>query len=68
MTRHQNDHFQNYRQIQARRHSIATCGHGITVGERIGWNPRNKNTQCKDCWTRWITENHEADMAERYGC
>ncbi len=60
------DRFNDYRDIRAQNpQETATCGHEIAVDDPIGWNPRNKNTLCKDCWTRWVAENHEADMAER---
>lgn len=65
--RYDPDRFSNYREIQAKRHSIASCSHGITVGERIGWNPRTKKTVCRPCWVRWVLENDAADIGERFG-
>ena len=59
------DRFYNYREIDARFASTGTCGHPISKGDRIGWHPKLKKTQCAVCWTRWVAENAEADMLER---
>ena len=61
------DRFDNYREIDARFASTGTCGHAIAKGDRIGWHPRLKKTQCADCWARWVAENAEADALERWG-
>ncbi len=61
------DRFDNYREIDTRFASTGTCGHAIVKGDRIGWHPALKKTQCAACWTRWAAENAEADMLER-GC
>ena len=61
------DRFDNYREIDARLASTGTCGHAIAKGDRIGWHPSLKKTQCAACWSRWAAENAEADMLER-GC
>ena len=61
------DRFDSYREIDARFDSDGSCGHTISKGERIGWNPRNKKTQCAACWSKWCAENAEADMLERQG-
>ena len=61
------DRFYNYREIDARFASTGTCGHAISKGDRIGWHPRLKKTQCAGCWQRWVAENAEADTLER-GC
>jgi hypothetical protein len=61
------DRFDNYREIDARFASTGTCGHAISKGDRIGWHPSLKKTQCASCWSRWCAENAEADMLER-GC
>ena len=69
MYRHRNggsaDRFDNYREIDARFASTGSCGHEISKGDRIGWNPRLKKTYCTACWQRWVVENAEADMLER---
>ena len=65
--RYDTDRFYNYREISARFKSDGSCGHAIVKGDRIGWNPGNKKTQCADCWRRWCAENAEADMLERQG-
>lgn len=67
MTNRNNDNFRNYHEIEARRSSIGACGHGIGIGERIGWNPKNGHTICAPCWTRWTLENDQAELAERCG-
>ncbi len=61
------DRFDNYRELDARFASTGTCGHAIAKGDRIGWHPSLKRTQCTSCWTRWVAENAEADALER-GC
>ena len=61
------DRFDNYREIDARFASTGTCGHAIAKGDRIGWHPILKKTQCTACWQRWCAENAEADVLER-GC
>ena len=58
------DRFANYSEIEARFASTGTCGHEIAKGDRIGWHPRLKKTQCADCWARWVHENAEADLME----
>ena len=63
------DRFENYREIDARFASTGSCGHTIAKGDRIGWHPRLKKTQCADCWARWVAANAEADEQERTsGC
>ena len=62
------DRFYNYREIAARFASTGSCGHEITKGDRIGWHPKLKITQCATCWLRWVAENAEADMLERGTC
>jgi len=57
--------FNEYRAIDARFDSQGTCGHAIRKGERIGYAPRTRVTQCADCWSRWVAENAEADAIER---
>jgi len=59
------DRFYNYREIEARFAASGTCGHDIAKGDRIGWHPKLKKTQCASCWSRWCAENVEADMLER---
>ena len=59
------DRFDHYREIDARFASTGSCGHAIAKGDRIGWHPALKKTQCADCWARWVAENAEADMLER---
>lgn len=59
-----NDRFDNYREIKAKFNSIGDCGHAIKKEEIIGYNPRNKKTQCPNCWSRWVAENKEADAIE----
>jgi hypothetical protein len=60
------DRFPNYRELTARRADArASCGHPVTIGDRIGWNPKNKRTQCARCWSRWTAENAAADADER---
>jgi len=59
------DGFSNYREIEARFNSTGTCGHEIHKGDRIGWHPKLKKTQCADCWARWVDENAETDIQER---
>jgi hypothetical protein len=59
------DRFPYYREIAARFDSTGSCGHEIRKGERIGWNPRVKKTQCAACWAQWTAENAEADAIER---
>lgn len=59
------DRFCNYRELTARFDSTGTCGHEIHKGDRIGWHPKLKKTQCAACWQRWVAENAEADMQER---
>ena len=66
--RYDTDRFYNYREISARFNSDGSCGHAIAKGDSIGWNSRNKQTQCADCWHRWCAENAEADILERQGC
>ena len=61
------DRFDNYREIDARFASTGSCGHAIGKGDRIGWHPGIKKTQCAACWQRWVAENAEADYLER-GC
>ena len=56
------DRFDNYCEIDARYASTGTCGHEIAKGDRIGWHPGLKKTQCTDCWARWSSENAEAAM------
>ena len=58
------DRFDNYREIDARFASTGTCGHEIAKGDRIGWHPHLKKTQCAACWARWVAENAEADAIE----
>lgn len=58
------NNFDFYREISARFNSTATCGHEVKKGEIIGYNPRNKKTQCSNCWARWVAENREADAIE----
>ncbi len=61
------DRFDNYREIDARFASTGSCGHAISKGDRIGWHPSLKKTQCADCSRRWVAENAEAEAYER-GC
>ena len=61
------DRFYNYREIEARFASTGSCGHDISKGDRIGWHPKLKKTQCAACWQRWVAENAEADVLERGG-
>jgi len=58
------DRFPYYRGILARCDSVGSCGHDIRKGERIGWNPRVRKTQCAACWRVWVAENAEADAIE----
>ena len=55
--------FSNYKEITSKFASVGACGHQIKVGDVIGWNPRH-GTRCQDCWTKWRTENAEADAIE----
>jgi hypothetical protein len=57
--------FSDYFEITARFDSTGSCGHAIHKGDRIGWARRNRETQCPECWTRWVAENAEADAMER---
>lgn len=57
--------FNDYRAIQTRFNSTGTCGHAIRKGDSIGWAPRTRETQCADCWSRWVSENAEAERYER---
>lgn len=50
------DRFDNYRELDARYPSTGTCGHDIRKGDRIGWHPGLKKTQCADCWDSWREE------------
>ena len=59
------DRFDNYRELDARFASAGTCGHSIAKGDRIGWHPSLKKTQCAACWLRWVSENAEAAVMER---
>ena len=59
------DRFDNYQEIDARFASTGTCGHSIAKGDRIGWQPAIKKTQCAACWSRWVAENAEAEASER---
>lgn len=59
------DRFNDYRPIKAKRNDTGTCTHPIKSGDFIGWNPRNKHTQCAQCWDRWTRENAAADFDER---
>lgn len=60
------DRFNDYRELSAKRaDASASCGHPIRVGDRIGWNPRNKRTHCAECWRKWTIENADAASAER---
>ena len=56
--------FTDYREIEARFDSMGSCGHAIKQGERIGYAPRHRQTQCAACWARWCAENAEADALE----
>lgn len=58
--------FDNYGTITARFDSIGSCGHPITKGETIGYNPRAKKAVCPDCWRRWQAENEAAEADERF--
>ena len=58
------DRYDNYAEISARFASTGTCGHEIKKGDRIGWYPSLKKTQCAACWTAWVAENYEADRYE----
>ncbi len=58
------DRFDSYREIQAKFASVGSCGHEIRKGDRIGWNPRVRRTQCAECWARWSAENAEAAAVE----
>jgi hypothetical protein len=58
------DRFPYYRGILARFDSVGSCGHDIRKGDRIGWNPRVRKTQCAACWRAWLGENAEADAIE----
>jgi len=59
------DRFDNYRDIAARFDSTGSCGHSIRKGDPIGWHPKLKKTQCKECWRKWCAENAEAESMER---
>ena len=59
------DRFDAYREIVARFNSEGSCGHAIKRGDRIGWNPYAKKTQCAACWAHWSAENAEAEAIER---
>ena len=61
------DRFDNYRDIDARFNSTGSCGHAIKKGQAIGYNPRNKRTQCAECWRVWQLENANAAGYEQYG-
>jgi len=58
------DRFDNYREISAKFDSIGKCGHPIKKGDTIGYNKRH-GCRCSDCWSRWVSENQEADMIEQ---
>jgi len=55
--------FDNYREIYAKFDSTSKCGHPIKKGDLIGYN-RKHGCVCKECWTKWVIENKEADMIE----
>jgi hypothetical protein len=59
------DYFSEYKSIDARFESESTCGHKITKGERIGWNPLNGNTKCAACWKAWYDSEREIDRLNR---
>ena len=58
--------FNDYREIQAKFNSTGTCGHTIRKGDTIGWARKRRvsETQCTDCWVKWVDENREADAIE----
>ncbi len=56
--------FDNYREIRAKFDSTGACGHSIKKGDVIGWNKRY-GCRCSNCWSKWVAENHEADMVEQ---
>ena len=56
--------FDNYQTIKAKYASIGACGHGIKVGNRIGYS-RKYGCMCASCWTAWSQENAEAAFDER---
>jgi hypothetical protein len=56
--------FDNYREIRAKFNSTGACGHEIVKGDVIGWN-KGYGCQCSNCWSKWVSENREADMVEQ---
>ena len=62
--------FNDYQGITAKFSSTGTCGHPIATGDDIGWargnrrRGRKSETQCADCWAKWVDENAEADRLE----
>lgn len=55
--------FSNYRELIARYASTGACGHSIKAGDTIGWHQKH-GARCADCWSRWCSENAEADLLE----
>lgn len=70
--------FNDYTGINARFDSMSTScgtntpggGHAIKKGDYIGWargnrrRGRKSETQCADCWARWVDENRDAQAYE----
>jgi len=62
--------FDDYRTLASKYDTTATCGHAVKAGDRIGWSPGNRwrgrksKTVCADCWSKWQSENAEADAIE----
>ena len=68
--------FNDYSGITAKFDSTSTScgaregGHAIKAGDYIGWargnrrRGRKSETQCADCWARWVDESREADYLE----
>lgn len=58
--------FHDYREITARFDSTGSCGHPIKQGDRIGYARKHgqSHTSCASCWSKWVSENREADAIE----
>ena len=66
--------FNDYTGINAQFNSTGSCGHAIKKGDDIGWargnrrRGRKSETQCADCWAKWVDENREAQAYEDRYC
>jgi len=58
--------FDAFRPIVAKFQSMASCGHIISPGQRIGYSrlAGRTETSCAQCWATWEVENAEAQAYE----